>query len=112
VRRRANFAKKTPIPWTKTEPPNAFHVRLVVLPSMEVLRAPIVGPGNTKKPRARVKRSVAVVRQAITRTLQTCQHASNAHLGMLNRLLEKRRALNAVLVNSTMLLVPSIVNYV
>jgi len=79
---------------------------------MEVLRAPIVGPGNTKKPRARVKRFVAVVRRAITRTLQTCQHASNAHLGMLNRLLEKRHALNAVLVNSTMLLVPSIVNYV
>ena len=79
---------------------------------MEVLRAPIVGPGNTKKPRARVKRFVAVVRQAITRTLQTCQHASNAHLGMLNRLLGKRHALNAVLVNSTMLQGLIVANYV
>ena len=32
VRQIASFVKQTPIPRTKTEPPNAFHVRKVVLP--------------------------------------------------------------------------------
>ena len=67
MRKLANFAKPTPIPPTKTEPPNAVHVRAVVLPKKEVRNAPIVWPGNTKKPQARAKRFVPVVCQAITR---------------------------------------------
>ena len=39
VRRRASNAKPTPIPWTKTEPPNAFHVRPVETPRKEVQNA-------------------------------------------------------------------------
>ena len=67
VRRLASLAKKTPIPWTKTEPPNAAHVRAVVLPKKEVRNAPIVWRGNTKKPRALAKRFVPHVHPATTR---------------------------------------------
>ena len=104
VRRRASFANQTPIPWTKTEPPNAHHVRPVVMPwKKEVLRAAIVWPGNLKKPQPVAKRFVPNVHRAITRTRQTCQRASNAHLVMPNLLQNKRHALNAAPVNSTML---------
>ena len=67
VRKRANFAKQTPIPRTKTEPPSAVHVRAVVLPKKEVRNAPIVWPGNTKKPQARAKKFVLNVHPATTR---------------------------------------------
>ena len=70
VRRRASFVKQTPIPRTKTEPPNAFHVRKVVLPWQEVHRAPIVWPANLKK-RQTTERFVPPVHRAITRTRQT-----------------------------------------
>jgi len=36
VRHHASFAKMTPIPRTKTEPPNALHVRPVETPRKEV----------------------------------------------------------------------------
>ena len=49
VRQRASFAKITPIPRTKTEPPNAHRVRKADLPWQEVRRAPIVWPGNLKR---------------------------------------------------------------
>jgi hypothetical protein len=68
VRRRASFVKQTPIPRTKTEPPNAFHARKVVLPRQEVLRAPIVWPANFKKRQTPAKRFVPLVHRAITRT--------------------------------------------
>ena len=71
VRRLASFAKKTPIPRTKTEPLNAFHVRKVVLPWQEVHRAPIVWPDSLKKRQTRTKRSVPLVHRAITRTRPT-----------------------------------------
>ena len=67
VRRLASFAKPTPIPRTNTEPPSAVHVRAVVLPKKEVLHALIVWRGNTKKPRALVKRFVLSVHPATTR---------------------------------------------
>jgi hypothetical protein len=67
---------------------------------MEVRRAPIVWPGNMKKTRPRVKRVVPLVHRVITRTRQTCQRVNNAHVGMLNRRLSKRRVLNAAPVNS------------
>ena len=105
VRQVASFAKKTPIPWTKTEPPNAHHVRKVDLPWQEVLRAPIVWLANLKKRQAPMKRFVPLVHRAITRTRQTWTRASNAPLAMLNRLQDKRRALNAVLVNLMLMLV-------
>jgi hypothetical protein len=63
----AHYAKKTPIPRTKTEPPNAFHVRLVAMPKKEVRNAPIAWPGNLKKPPARAKRYVRLVQPATTR---------------------------------------------
>ena len=50
-------------------------------------------------------RFVSLVHRAITRTRQTWTRASNAHLGMPNRRPGKRRALNAVLVNSMVMLV-------
>ena len=103
VRRLASFAKQTPIPRTKTEPPNAFHVRAVVLPRQEVLRAAIVWRGNLKKPRAQVKRFVLIVHRATTRIHQTCRRVSSARLVMRNLLRNKRRALNAAPVNSKML---------
>ena len=71
VRRLASLAKKTPIPRTKTEPPNAFHVRKVVLPWQEVHRAPIVWPANLKKRQTPTKRFVPLVYRAITRTRPT-----------------------------------------
>ena len=85
VRRRASNAKQTPFPRTKTEPPNAFHVRKVVLPCQEVHRAPIVWPANLKKRQAPAKRFVPLVNRAITRTRQTWTRACSAHLGMPNR---------------------------
>ena len=85
VRRLASFAKKTPIPRTKTEPPNAFHARKVDPPWQAVHRAPIVWPANFKKQQAPAKRFVPLVYRAITRTRQTWTRASNAHLGMPNR---------------------------
>ena len=102
VRRLASFAKKTPIPRTKTEPPNAFHARKVVLPRKEVHRAPIVWPGNLKKRQTRAKRFVSLVHRAITRTRQTGTRASNAHLGMPNRWPNKRRAFPASKESTTM----------
>ena len=111
VRRLASLAKKTPIPRTKTEPPNAFHVRKVVLPWQEVHRAPIVWPANLKKRQAPAKRFVPLVNRAITRTSQTWTRASNAHVDMPNRPPGKRRALNAALVNSMVMLVLLHVNF-
>jgi hypothetical protein len=70
-----------------------------------VQRAPIVWPANLNKPQARAKRNVPFVHRAITRTRQTWTRAHNAHLGTPNRRLGKRRALNAVLVNSMVMLV-------
>ena len=63
----AHHAKKTPIPQTKTEPPNAFHVRLAAMPKKAVQNAPIAWPGNLKKPPARAKRFVRLVQRATTR---------------------------------------------
>ena len=63
----AHYAKKTRIPRLQIEPPNAPPARVVVLPQKAVQNAPIVWPGNTKKPQARAKRFVPVVCQAITR---------------------------------------------
>jgi hypothetical protein len=91
--------------------PNAFHVRKVVLPRKEVHRAPIVWPANLKKRQTPAKRCVPLVHRAITRTRQTWKRACNAHLGMPNRRPGKRRALNAVLVNSMVMLVLLHVNF-
>jgi hypothetical protein len=85
VRRLASFAKKTLIPRTKTEPPNAFHVRKVVLPWQEVHRAPTVWPANFKKRQTPAQRNVPLVQRAITRTRPTGTRASSAHVGMPNR---------------------------
>ena len=71
VRQLASFAKPTPIPWTKTEPRSAVHVRAVVLPKKEVRNAAIVWPENLKKPQARAKRFVPLAHRAITRMHQT-----------------------------------------
>ena len=111
VRKRASFAKQTPIPRTKTEPPSAVHVQAVVLPKKEAQNAPIVWRGNTKKPRALTKRFAPSVHRASTRTHQTCKRASSARLDMLNLLRNKRRALNAAPVNSTMLQVLLVANH-
>ena len=102
VRRRASYAEKTPIPRTKTEPPNAFHVVLVVLPQQEVHRAPIVWPANFKKRQAPANSNVHPVPRHITRPRQTWTRASNAHLGMPNRRPNKRRAFRASKENTTM----------
>ena len=84
---------------------NAFHVPMVVLLRKGVHRALIVWPGNLKKQQTRAKKFVPFVHRAITRTRQTWTRASNAHLGMPNRRPGKRRALNAVRVNSMPMLV-------
>jgi hypothetical protein len=110
VRRFASFAKKTPIPRTKTEPPNAYHVRKVVLPRKEVHRVPIVWPANLKKRQAPTKRFVPLVNRALTRTRQTWTRASNAHLGMLNHRLGKRRVYHASKENTTILKVRQLAN--
>ena len=68
--------------------------------------------GSLKTQRPVLKRRVPFVPPAPTRIHQTCQRASSAQLAMHNRLRNKRRALNAVPVNSTMLQVPSSVNFV
>ena len=67
VQKVASFAKEIPIPRTKTEPPNAFHVRLVAMPKKAVQNAPIAWPGNLKKPPARAKRFVRLVQPVTTR---------------------------------------------
>ena len=68
--------------------------------------------GSLKTQRPVVKRRVPFVPPATTRIHQTCKRVSSAQLVMLNLLRNKRRALNAAPVNSTMLPVPSSVNYV
>ena len=102
MRKLASFAKKTHIPWTKTEPPNAHHVRPVVLPWQEVCRALIVWPANFKKLQPRAKRVVPFVQRAITRTRPTWTRASNVQLGMPNRRPGKRRVFHASKENTTM----------
>ena len=87
------------------DPLNAFHVRPVDPPWQAVHRAPIVWPANLKKRQTRTKRFVLLVYRAITRTRQTWPRASNVHVGMPNLLPGKRRALNAVLANSMVMLV-------
>ncbi len=55
---------------------------------MEVLRAAIVWPGNTKKPQVPVKRVAPLVHQGITRTSQTRRtRASTAPKDAINRLM-------------------------
>ena len=44
----AHYAKKTPIPRTKTELPNAHHVRLAVPPKKAALNVPIARRANLK----------------------------------------------------------------
>ena len=111
VRRLASFAKKTPIPRTKTEPPNAFHVRKVVLPRKEVHRAPIVWLANLKKRQTRAKKNVPLVQRAITRTHQICKYASNALVGMFNRRPGNRRVFHASKENTTMSKVRRLANF-
>ena len=48
VRRLASFAKNTPIPRTKIEPPNAHHVRPAVPPKRAALNVPIAHLANLK----------------------------------------------------------------
>ena len=62
-------------------------------------------PGNLKKLPAQAKIFVPLVHRAITRTHPTCQRANSARVGMLNHRQDKRRALNAVLVNLMLMLV-------
>jgi len=66
-------------------------VRPVVQPwKKEVLRAPIVWPGNLKKPQAaQAKRSVPFVCLAVTPMHQTGEHVANVHLVTLNSRLVK-----------------------
>jgi hypothetical protein len=71
-----------------------------------------VWPGNSKNPQAQAERIVPFVYPASTRTFQTCHRASSAHVGMRNRLRNKRRALNAAPVNSMTMLVPLHANHV
>ena len=59
--------------------------------------------GSLKTQRPVGKRRVRFVPLATTRIHQTCKRVSSAQLVMLNRLRSKRRALNAVPVNSMML---------
>ena len=69
---------------------------------MEVCHVRNVWPVNVKKPQARTKRSVPFVHRATTPTRLTCQRASSAHVGMLNRRPDKRRAFRASKENTTM----------
>ena len=88
VRKLANFAKQTPIPRTKTEPPSAVHVREVVLPKQEVLRAAIVWRGNLKKRQTPTKRFVPFVYRGITQTSRTRpMRANTAPKDATNRLM-------------------------
>ena len=105
VRQRASFAKLTPIPRTKTEPPNAHRVRKADPPWQAVHRAPIVWPGNLKKRERLAKTFVPLVYRASTRTHQTCRHASSAQLVTPNLPRNKRRAFHAAPVNSMVMLV-------
>ena len=88
MRKLASFAKKTPIPRTKIEPPRAVPVRPVVLPKKEVLRAAIVWPENLKRPSTREKRFVPFVHRGITRTSQIPRtRANTAPKDATNRLM-------------------------
>jgi hypothetical protein len=92
-----------------------LHVTFVVRARQHQMEAWFVRnawPGNLKKPQAQVEPIVPFVYPASTRTFQTCQRASSAHVGMLNRLQNKRRALNAAPVNSMMLPVRFVVHCV
>jgi hypothetical protein len=79
---------------------------------MEACLVRNVWPGNSKNPQARAEWIVPFVYPASTRTFQTCHRASSAHVGMRNRLQNKRRALNAAPVNSMTMLVRFVANYV
>jgi hypothetical protein len=68
--------------------------------------------GSLKTQRPVVKRRVPFVPPAATRIHQTCKRVSSAQLVMLNRLRNKRRALNAAPVNSMMLPVRFVVQCV
>ena len=78
---------------------------------MGVLHAAIVWPGNLKKRQTRAKKNVPLVQRAITRTRQTCQRASNAHVDMLNRRLDKRRVFHVSKENTTTLKVRQFANF-
>jgi hypothetical protein len=81
------------------------HVTLAVWAGRrqtEVWHVRNVWPGNLKKRQARTKRSVPFVHRATTRTRLTCQRASGAHVGMLNRRPGKRRAFRVSKENTTM----------
>ena len=84
------------------------HVTLAVRAEQHQTEACLVRNvwlANSKKRQTRTKKFVPLVRRAITRTRQTWTRASNVHVGMPNRRPNKRRALNAVLVNSMVMLV-------
>ena len=91
----------------------SHHVTFVVQEGQHEMEAWFVlnvWPGNLKIRLTRTERFVPSVHGASTRTRQACQRASSAQLVMRNLLRNKRRALNAAPVNSTMLQVLLVAN--
>ena len=76
VRRRASNAKPTPIPRTKTEPPNAFHVRPVETPRKEVQNALIARTAEQKV--VKVNRFIVPIAKPGTTPPLVTIHARNA----------------------------------
>ena len=76
VRRLASFATSTPIPWTKTEPPNAFHVRPVETPRKEVQNALIAQTAEQRV--VKVNRFIVPIAKPGTTPPLVTIHARNA----------------------------------
>jgi len=112
ARLRVKIALKTRRQPIANVPHHVTHVVQVGRHQTEVCHVRNVWPGNSKNPQARAERIVPFVYPASTRTFQTCHRASSAHVGMRNRLRNKRRALNAAPVNSMTMLVPVHANHV
>ena len=101
ARLRVKIALKTRRQPIANVPHRVTHVVRAGRHQAEVCHVRNVWPVNLKKPQARTKRSVPFVHRATTRTRLTCQHASSAHAGILNRRPGKRRAFRVLKENTT-----------
>ena len=78
----ASFAKQTLIPWTKTEPPNAPPVRVVVLQQKAVPNVPIAHRANLK--------TLSTTKKSVPNALEALHKVKQINLTVRNVSKEKK----------------------
>ena len=96
VRRLASFAKQTPFPRTKTEPPNAHHVRKAVPPKRAAPNVPIAHRANlnTLSTTKKFAPTAPLALHKVTRTKQVVRNVFKEKKHQRAELVFVRRAIS------------------